>query len=47
MSPDCARTYRLIDATVPIATRLIAASRLPVLRATLRDVATLIDDLSA
>jgi len=47
MSPDCARTYRLIDATVPIATRLIAASRLPVLRTTLRDVATLIDDLSA
>jgi AcrR family transcriptional regulator len=45
-SPGCARTYRLIDATVPIATRLIAASRLPVLRAALRDITTLIDELS-
>jgi len=45
-SPGCARTHSLIDATVPIATRLIAASRLPVLRAALRDITTLIDELS-
>lgn len=44
-SPGCARTYRLIDATVPIAVRLVAAARLPVLRATLRDVTAVIDGL--
>jgi hypothetical protein len=46
MSPGCARTYGLIDATMPIATRLIAASQLPGLRATLGDITTLINDLS-
>ncbi|HEV2372172.1 MAG TPA: TetR family transcriptional regulator [Streptosporangiaceae bacterium] len=45
-SPNGARTYRLIDATVPIATRLIAASRLPILRATLRDITKLIDEFA-
>jgi AcrR family transcriptional regulator len=44
-SPGCARTYRLIDATVPVIGRLVAASRIPVLRATLRDVAAIIDEL--
>jgi AcrR family transcriptional regulator len=44
-SPGCARTYRLIDATVPVIGRLVAASRIPVLRATLRDVTAIIDDL--
>ena len=34
------------DATVPIATLLIPASRLPILRATLHDITTLIDELS-
>jgi len=33
------------DATVPIATWLIPASRLPILRATLHDITTLIDKL--
>jgi AcrR family transcriptional regulator len=45
-SPGCARTYLLIDATVPIATRLIAASRIPVLRATVRDITAIIDKLA-
>jgi AcrR family transcriptional regulator len=44
-SPDCARTYRLIDSAVPVIGRLVAASRIPVLRATLRDITALIDDL--
>jgi AcrR family transcriptional regulator len=44
-SPGCARTYRLIDATSPVIARLVAASRIPVLRATLRDVTAIIDDL--
>jgi AcrR family transcriptional regulator len=44
-SPGCARTYRLIDAAVPVIGRLVAAARIPVLRATLRDIAALIDDL--
>jgi AcrR family transcriptional regulator len=44
-SPDCARTYRLIDAAVPVIGRLVAASRIPVLRATLRDITAMIDDL--
>jgi hypothetical protein len=34
------------DATVPIATWLIPASRLAILRATLHDITTLIDELS-
>jgi AcrR family transcriptional regulator len=45
MSPGCARTYRLIDGVVPVIGRLVAASRIPVLRATLRDVTAIIDDL--
>jgi len=44
-SPGCARTYRLIDAAAPVIGRLVAASRIPVLRATLRDVTAIIDDL--
>lgn len=44
-SPGCARTYRLIDGAVPVIGRLIAASRIPVLRTTLRDVTAIIDDL--
>ena len=44
-SPGCARTYRLIDAVVPVIGRLVAASRIPVLRVTLRDVTAIIDDL--
>jgi AcrR family transcriptional regulator len=44
-SPGCARTYRLIDRAVPVIGQLVAASRIPVLRSTLRDLTTLIDDL--
>jgi AcrR family transcriptional regulator len=44
-SPGCSRTYRLIDGVVPVIGRLVAASRIPVLRATLRDVTTIIDEL--
>jgi AcrR family transcriptional regulator len=44
-SPGCARTYRLIDGVVPVIGRLVAASRIPVLRAALRDVTGIIDAL--
>lgn len=44
-SPGCAKTYRLIDAAVPVIGRLVAASRIPVLRGALRDVTAIIDDL--
>jgi AcrR family transcriptional regulator len=44
-SPGCARTYHLIDVTAPVAARLVAASRIPMLRSTVRDITTLIDDL--
>jgi AcrR family transcriptional regulator len=44
-SPGQARTYRLIDATVPLVDRLISLARLPVLRGTAREVVTLIQEL--
>jgi AcrR family transcriptional regulator len=44
-SPGGERTFQLIDATVPIAGRLVAAARLPVLRATVRDLLAVIDQL--
>jgi AcrR family transcriptional regulator len=44
-SQGCARTYRLIDMTVPIAGRLVAAARIPVLRSTVRDITAIIDEL--
>ena len=44
-SPGCARTYQLIDAVVPVIGRLVAASRIPVLRGALRDVTAIIDEL--
>ena len=46
-SPGCARTYQLIDRTVPLADRLIRMSRLPVLRSTLTDVLSIVDDMRA
>jgi hypothetical protein len=45
-SPGCSRTYQLIDATVPIVTQLVSASRLPVLRKALTDLTGVIDLLS-
>ncbi len=44
-SPGCARTYRLIDRTVPLADRLVSLSRLRVLRTTLTDVLSIIDEM--
>jgi AcrR family transcriptional regulator len=44
-SPGCAKTYDLIDRTVPLADRLVSMSRLPVLHATLADVISIIEDL--
>jgi len=44
-SPGCARTYRLIDMTAPVAGRLVAAARIPVLRATVRDITAILDEL--
>lgn len=46
-SPGCARTYRLIDGAVPVIGRLVAAAGIPLLRDTVRDIITLIDDLRA
>jgi hypothetical protein len=44
-SPDCARTHHLIDVIAPVAARLIAATRIPMLRSTIGDITGLIDDL--
>ena len=44
-SPGCAKTYRLIDATVPLADRLISMARMPVLRGTTREVIAIIRDI--
>ena len=46
-SDGCGRTYRLIDATVPVVAQLVAASRLPTLRRTLRDLLAVVDQLSS
>jgi AcrR family transcriptional regulator len=44
-SPGCAKTYRLIDSTVPLAERLIRLSRLRALNSVTRQLTTIIDDL--
>ncbi|HXF21656.1 MAG TPA: TetR/AcrR family transcriptional regulator, partial [Streptosporangiaceae bacterium] len=44
-SPGCAKTYQLIDRTVPLAARLVALARMRLLRSTVRDVTSLIQDL--
>jgi AcrR family transcriptional regulator len=44
-SPGCAKTYRLIDATVPLADRLISMTRMPVLRGTTREVVAIIREI--
>jgi hypothetical protein len=46
-SDGCRRTCRLIDATVPVIAQLVAASRLPALRRTLRDLLAVVDQLSS
>lgn len=44
-SPGCAKTYDLIDRTVPLADRLVSMSSLPVLRSTLAEVVSIIEDM--
>jgi AcrR family transcriptional regulator len=44
-SPACTKTYRLIDATVPLVDRLVSLARIPVLRGTMRDVVALISEI--
>jgi AcrR family transcriptional regulator len=44
-SPGCGRTLHLIDVTAPVTARVVAATRLPVLRSLVTDLAGLIDDL--
>jgi AcrR family transcriptional regulator len=45
-SAGCDRTFQLIDATVPVVTQLVSASRLPVLRNALADLLKVIDLLA-
>jgi AcrR family transcriptional regulator len=44
-SPGCAKTYTLIDRTVPLADRLISLSRLRLLSSTLTDVISIIGEV--
>jgi AcrR family transcriptional regulator len=44
-SPGCAKTYELIDRTVPLADRLVSMSRLPVLHSTLAEVMAIVEDM--
>jgi AcrR family transcriptional regulator len=46
-SPDCAKTYRLIDSTAPLAERLIRLARLPVVRSLVRQLLSIVDDIRA
>jgi AcrR family transcriptional regulator len=46
-SPGCAKTYQLIDRTVPLADRLVSISRLPILHSTLDDVVSIIEEMRA
>ena len=46
-SPDCAKTYRLIDSTAPLAERLIRLARLPILRTMIRQLLAVVDDIRA
>jgi AcrR family transcriptional regulator len=44
-SPGCAKTYQLIDRTVPLADRLVALSRVRILRSTIREIISIIADM--
>ena len=44
-SPGCAKTYQLIERTVPLAGRLIALSRVRILRSTIREIISIIQDI--
>jgi AcrR family transcriptional regulator len=45
LSPQCAKTYSLIDATVPLANRLVSLARVPMLRGTMREVVAIIREI--
>ena len=44
-SPGCAKTYRLIDATAPLAERVVKLARFPLLRPLLRHLLAVVDEL--
>jgi AcrR family transcriptional regulator len=44
-SPECGKTYALIDRTVPLADRLLALSRYRLLSSTLTDVISIMEEL--
>jgi AcrR family transcriptional regulator len=44
-SPGCAKTYQLIERTVPLADQLVSLTRLPLLRRTLTEVLSIVEDL--
>jgi hypothetical protein len=46
-SRDRAKTYRLIDATVSLADRLVSLTRIPMLRGTMREVVAIIREIRA
>ena len=44
-SPGCAKTYQLIDRTVPLVARLVGLCRIPLLRRTMRELMSVIEDI--
>ena len=44
-SPSCAKTYGLIDRTVPLVERLIGIAKLPVVRPMVREMVGMLDEL--
>jgi AcrR family transcriptional regulator len=44
-SPECAKTYALIDKTVPMVERLIGIAKLPVVRPMVRELVGMLDEL--
>jgi hypothetical protein len=44
-SPGCAKTYRLIDLTAPLAERLVRLARLPMLRSMTRRLLAVLDEV--
>ena len=44
-SPGSARTYQLIDRTVPLVARLVGLCRIPLLRRTMRELMSVIEDI--
>ncbi|HEU0132785.1 MAG TPA: TetR family transcriptional regulator [Mycobacteriales bacterium] len=44
-SPECERTYALIDRTVPLVERLVSLAKLPVIRPIVRDLVSMLGEL--